>query len=103
MDINSLIPMVGDGPNRFLIQSIGRISSQILSIQQKGVGRGASLHADQHGQPSGNVLESGRVEGSRRARGAGDGDEKEGLGEEHPSPLTSMARSNCTIGVTEVH
>lgn len=35
MDISSLIPMVGDGPNRFLIESIGRISSQILSIQQR--------------------------------------------------------------------
>ncbi|KAK0720958.1 hypothetical protein B0H67DRAFT_209529 [Lasiosphaeris hirsuta] len=35
MDISSLIPMVGDGPNRFLIESIGRINSQILSIQQR--------------------------------------------------------------------
>lgn len=35
MDISSLIPMVGDGPNRFLIESIGRISSQILRIQQR--------------------------------------------------------------------
>lgn len=35
MDISSLIPMVGDGPNRFLIESIGRINSQVLSIQQR--------------------------------------------------------------------
>ncbi|KAK7419112.1 hypothetical protein QQZ08_010982 [Neonectria magnoliae] len=35
MDISSLIPMVGDGPNRFLIESIGRINPQILSIQQR--------------------------------------------------------------------
>ncbi|ORY68939.1 uncharacterized protein BCR38DRAFT_455751 [Pseudomassariella vexata] len=35
MDISALIPMVGDGPNRFLIESIGRINSQILSIQQR--------------------------------------------------------------------
>ncbi|KAM0433914.1 hypothetical protein ACHAPT_003858 [Fusarium lateritium] len=35
MDISSLIPMVGDGPNRFLIESIGRINSQILNIQQR--------------------------------------------------------------------
>jgi hypothetical protein len=35
MDISSLIPMVGDGPNRFLIESIGRVNSQILSIQQR--------------------------------------------------------------------
>src|SRR4051812_45460389 len=35
MDTSSLIPMVGDGPNRFLIESISRINSQILSIQQR--------------------------------------------------------------------
>ncbi|QYT05472.1 hypothetical protein H0G86_012366 [Trichoderma simmonsii] len=35
MDISSLIPMVGDGPNRFLIESISRINSQIISIQQR--------------------------------------------------------------------
>jgi hypothetical protein len=35
MDISSLIPMVGDGPNRFLIESISHINSQILSIQQR--------------------------------------------------------------------
>ncbi|KAK4444370.1 P-loop containing nucleoside triphosphate hydrolase protein, partial [Podospora aff. communis PSN243] len=35
MDTSSLIPMVGDGPNRFLIESINRIGSQILSIQQR--------------------------------------------------------------------
>lgn len=35
MDTSSLIPMVGDGPNRFLIESISRINSQILGIQQQ--------------------------------------------------------------------
>ncbi len=35
MDISSLIPMVGDGPNRFLVESISRINSQILSTQQR--------------------------------------------------------------------
>ncbi|CAM1505177.1 Fc.00g108140.m01.CDS01 [Cosmosporella sp. VM-42] len=35
MDVRSLIPMVGDGPNRFLIESISHINSQILSIQQR--------------------------------------------------------------------
>ncbi len=33
MDIRSLIPMVGDGPNRSLLESIGNISSQVLSQQ----------------------------------------------------------------------
>lgn len=36
MDISSLIPMAGDGPNRFLIESINRINSQILTMQQRG-------------------------------------------------------------------
>ncbi|RYP69598.1 hypothetical protein DL770_008204 [Monosporascus sp. CRB-9-2] len=35
MDISSLIPMVGDGPNRFLIESISQINSQILPIQRR--------------------------------------------------------------------
>ncbi|KAH6980866.1 hypothetical protein BKA56DRAFT_485948 [Ilyonectria sp. MPI-CAGE-AT-0026] len=35
MDTSSLIPLVGDGPNRFLIESISRINSQLLSIQQR--------------------------------------------------------------------
>ncbi|KAL6405043.1 ankyrin repeat and protein kinase domain-containing protein 1 [Ilyonectria robusta] len=35
MDTSSLIPMVGDGPNRFLVESISRINSQILGIQQR--------------------------------------------------------------------
>ncbi|KAM6478238.1 nacht and ankyrin domain-containing protein [Trichoderma sp. SZMC 28011] len=35
MDIRSLIPMCGDGPNRFLLESIGSNSSQILSMQQR--------------------------------------------------------------------
>ncbi|KAL7811186.1 hypothetical protein V8C44DRAFT_330904 [Trichoderma aethiopicum] len=35
MDISSLIPMVRDGPNRFLLESMSRMNSQILSIQQR--------------------------------------------------------------------
>ncbi|KAH6613521.1 hypothetical protein F5144DRAFT_406716 [Chaetomium tenue] len=35
MDIKSLVPMVGDGPNRFFLESIGNISSQVLSSQQE--------------------------------------------------------------------
>lgn len=35
IDIRSLIPMVGDGINRFLLESIGSINSQILSIQKR--------------------------------------------------------------------
>lgn len=35
MDIASLIPMVGDGPNRFLVESLSRVNSQILSVQQR--------------------------------------------------------------------
>ncbi|PCD20339.1 hypothetical protein AU210_016206 [Fusarium oxysporum f. sp. radicis-cucumerinum] len=35
MDISSLIPMVENGPNRFLVESINRINSQILSIQRR--------------------------------------------------------------------
>jgi hypothetical protein len=27
--------MAGDGPNRFLLESIGHVNSQILSIQQR--------------------------------------------------------------------
>ncbi|KAL7803977.1 hypothetical protein V8C43DRAFT_320587 [Trichoderma afarasin] len=35
MDISSLIPMVENGPNRFLLESIGLFSSQILSVQHR--------------------------------------------------------------------
>ncbi|KAK2598196.1 hypothetical protein QQS21_005673 [Conoideocrella luteorostrata] len=35
MDISSLIPMVGGGPNALLVQSISHINSQILSMQQR--------------------------------------------------------------------
>lgn len=35
MDIRSLVAMVEDGPNRFLVESIGNVNSQILSIQQR--------------------------------------------------------------------
>jgi hypothetical protein len=35
MDISSLIPMVRDRPNRFLVESISHVNSQILTIQQR--------------------------------------------------------------------
>ncbi|KAK3384122.1 hypothetical protein B0T24DRAFT_73220 [Lasiosphaeria ovina] len=35
MDIRSLIPMVGDGPNRSLVESLSRINSQTLTTQQR--------------------------------------------------------------------
>ncbi|PTB60145.1 hypothetical protein M431DRAFT_476679 [Trichoderma harzianum CBS 226.95] len=35
MDISSLIAMVENGPNRFLLESIGLFSSQILSVQHR--------------------------------------------------------------------
>lgn len=33
MDISSLIAMARDGPNRFLVESIGAHSSQVLTAQ----------------------------------------------------------------------
>ena len=35
MDNSALVAMVGDGPNRPLVDTIGRINSQILRIQQR--------------------------------------------------------------------
>lgn len=35
MDIKSLRSMVGDGPNRFLLESIGGDNSQVLSTQRR--------------------------------------------------------------------
>lgn len=35
IDISSLIPIVGDGRNRFLLESIGSVNSQVLNIQQR--------------------------------------------------------------------
>jgi hypothetical protein len=35
MDITSLIPMAGDGPNRFLLESISNKSPQVLRTQQR--------------------------------------------------------------------
>jgi protein SERAC1 len=35
MDISSLIPMVEYQSNRFLLESVGHINSQILNIQQR--------------------------------------------------------------------
>ncbi|KAL6798387.1 hypothetical protein J3E68DRAFT_449339 [Trichoderma sp. SZMC 28012] len=46
MDISSLIPMVGDGPNRFLVESISRINSQIISIQQRDFHRALGKKGD---------------------------------------------------------
>ncbi|OPB40304.1 hypothetical protein A0O28_0003830 [Trichoderma guizhouense] len=46
MDISSLIPMVGDGPNRFLVESISRINSQIISMQQRDFHRALGKKGD---------------------------------------------------------
>lgn len=35
MDITSLIPIAGDGPNRALVDSLSRVNSLILSMQQR--------------------------------------------------------------------
>ena len=35
MEISHLIPMVGDGPNRPLIEAIGRVNSQVLIHQKR--------------------------------------------------------------------
>ena len=35
LDIESLVPMVNDQPNRFLLESLGSMNSQILSIQRR--------------------------------------------------------------------
>jgi hypothetical protein len=44
---------------------------------EEAIRRGVSRDANQHGQPRVHVPESRPVEGSRGARGAGDGDEKD--------------------------
>ena len=35
MDIRSLKPMVGDGPNRALVEALDHVNSQVLSNQQR--------------------------------------------------------------------
>lgn len=39
MDIESLVPLVNDQPNRFLLESLNTMNSQILSLQKKGFTR----------------------------------------------------------------
>src|SRR3954469_21910830 len=75
----------------------------------EGVGAGASLHADQHGQSGVDVQESRTMEGGRSYRNQGRWKEAEELevkvmetslrvlGEEHPSTLTSMANLASTF------
>ena len=46
--------------------------------EKEGARRGASRHADQHGQSGGDVQESRAMEGSQRAGGATDGDKGKG-------------------------
>ncbi|KAF3057728.1 Ankyrin repeat domain-containing protein 50 [Trichoderma lentiforme] len=46
MDIRSLTPMAGDGPNRFLLESIGFTNSQILSIQQREFSEALSVKGE---------------------------------------------------------
>src|SRR2546423_9041644 len=55
-----------------------RAGGERYALAIEGAGAGASFHADQHGQPGVDVLESRTMEGGRRAGGASDGDEKEG-------------------------
>jgi hypothetical protein len=55
----------------------------------KGARAGAFRHAEQHGHSGVDVLESRAIEGGGRAGGAGDGDEIEVLGQEHPDTLCS--------------
>ena len=70
---------------------------QVMETSKRVLGAGASFHADQHGQPGVDVLESRTMEGGRRAGGASDGDEKEGVGAEHPDTLTSMNNLAWTL------
>src|SRR3954469_4049146 len=75
----------------------------------EGVGAGASLHADQHGQSGVDVQESRTMEGGRSYRNQGRWKEAEELevkvmetslrvmGQEHPSTLTSMANLASTF------
>lgn len=56
------------------------IPSTSFQTAEETAQSGAFFHTDQHGQPDIDVSESGSMEGGRRARGAGDGDEKEGAG-----------------------
>ncbi|PTB73368.1 hypothetical protein M440DRAFT_1339450 [Trichoderma longibrachiatum ATCC 18648] len=46
MDISSLVPMVRDGANRSLIESISRLNSQVLSIQQRDFHRALGDEGD---------------------------------------------------------
>ena len=73
-----------------------KLEVQVMETSKRMLGAGASRHADQHGQPGVDVLESRPVGGGREAGGAGDGDEQEVLGEEHPDTLTSMANLAST-------
>ena len=74
---------------------------QVMETSKRMLGAGASRHADQHGQPGVDVLESRPVEGGRKAGGAGDGDEKRKLGQEHPDTLTSMATWRRRTGIKD--
>lgn len=46
MDISSLIPMVNDGPNRFLLESLTAMNSQVLSVQQREFNRALGPKAE---------------------------------------------------------
>src|SRR2546423_14350573 len=59
----------------------GKVPSTSSKRAEGNARPGASFHADQHGQPGVDVLESRPMEGGRRAGGASDGDEKEGAGD----------------------
>jgi hypothetical protein len=57
-----------------------RAASQKVGYMFEGARKRASLHANQHGQPGVDVLESRAMEGGGRARSASNRDEEEGAG-----------------------
>ena len=66
-------------PSAFVKMTEGQSGLFVDGDEKEGAGRGASLDADQHGQPGVDVLEPGPVEGGRVAGDTGDGDESPGL------------------------
>jgi hypothetical protein len=76
-----------------------------VTDEKEGAGSRASRHADQHGQPRGDVLESRAMEGGRRAVCASDGDEFEGAGrgasldaDQHGQPRGDVPESRAMEG-----
>src|SRR3984957_6426813 len=77
--------------------------------EKEGAWRGTSFHADQHGQPGVDVLESRPMAGSRRARCASDGDEKEGAwggtsrhADQYGQSCFHLERAGSTCGGSQI-